>query len=201
MRTFTNYYKRNHIIKTHWRQIVKWNHKCREGDKHTKKGRDAEFFPHLINKDPQTPSGPEVSEEENHPEGVQNAHFNLRLNNFAHNTYGLEKVRENLIHLYAFLKYKASHAFESKQCCKYIKRTTWKLHQQLRCNLHVDILAQQAVLGASFPWLQRAWSLWGCCSSCWPILAESCREAWLDLALGLGRWSWAQCFLHFGLLF
>lgn len=81
------------------------------------------------------------------------------------------------------------------------KRSTWKLHQQLRGNLHVNILAQQAVLRASFPWLQRAWSLWGCCSSCWPILAESRRETWLDLAVGVRRRSGAQRFLHFGLFF
>lgn len=59
-------------------------------DKQTQKGRGKEFFPHL-NKDPQMDQT-SVSEEENHPEVVQNAHFNLNLNNFAHNTYGLEKA-------------------------------------------------------------------------------------------------------------
>lgn len=80
---------------------------------------------------------------------------------------------------------------------------TWELNQQLRGHLHVDVLAQQAVLshGTSFPWFQWPRALRGCCSPFWSVLAESRREAWLNLALGLGGWSGAQRFLYFGLFF
>lgn len=58
----------------------------RWGVSRTKRGVNT-FSPHLIIKDPKTPSGPEVSEEQNHPEGVQNAHFKLKLHRFAYSPY------------------------------------------------------------------------------------------------------------------
>lgn len=83
------------------------------------------------------------------------------------------------------------------------KRITWKFNQQLRGHLDTDVLVQQAVLchWTSFPRFEQHGALGRRCSSCRPVLAEGGREAWLDLALGLGGWSRAQRFFHFGLFF
>lgn len=105
------------------------------------------------------------------------------------------------------LKKTANHILDFKiSPFHYLRKTkeiTWKFNQQLRGHLDIDVLVQQAVFchWASFPRFEQHGALGHRCSPCRPVLAEGGREARLDLALGLGGWSRAQRFFHFGLFF